>query len=209
MAQGLDLIYHRPNTKENQQKVLRLQDNQLDQSSQQSIAQGKATNQSPFCDDIALLAASASRLKGLTKSLIETSKKMGMEISAEKSNVVVVGATSERIDENVEVGGAPLEQVQQFKYLGCTIHENGKSTAEVRIRTGIKWTDRRTNELVRQQVANMAGSVQHGLLEMAKERKLRLFVHVSRHPGDLELATPSCMAVLLGTMLKESRKGNG
>eukprot|EP00794_Sanderia_malayensis_P014613 gene14613-biopygen11704 len=38
-----------------------------------------------FADDIALLAASASRLKGLTKSLGETSKKMGMEISAEKT----------------------------------------------------------------------------------------------------------------------------
>eukprot|EP00794_Sanderia_malayensis_P006629 gene6629-biopygen5401 len=99
--------------------------------------QGKPLTNLRFADDIALLAASASRLKGLTKSLIETSKKMGMEISAEKSNVLVVGATSERIDENVEVGGAPLEQVQQFKYLGCTIHENGKSTAEVRIRTGM------------------------------------------------------------------------
>eukprot|EP00794_Sanderia_malayensis_P013234 gene13234-biopygen10555 len=53
---------------------------------------------------------------------------------------------------------------------------------------GIKWTDRRANESVRQQVANMAGSVQCGLLEIAKERKLRLFGHVTRHPGDLELA---------------------
>ena len=53
---------------------------------------------------------------------------------------------------------------------------------------GIKWTDKWTNESIRQQVANMEGSAQHGILETAKERKMRLFGHVTMHPEDLELA---------------------
>ena len=57
--------------------------------------------------------------------LDETSKKMGVEMSAEKIKLLVVGATIERIDEIVEEGGTTLEQVQRFKYLGCNIHENG------------------------------------------------------------------------------------
>ena len=54
-----------------------------------------------------------------------------------KSKLLVVGATTERVTEIVEVGGTSLEQMQQFKYLGCTTHEKGKSTAEVYTRVGM------------------------------------------------------------------------
>ena len=53
---------------------------------------------------------------------------------------------------------------------------------------GIKWIDEPTNESIRLQVANMAGSTQRGILEIAKERKMRLVGHVTRHPEYLELA---------------------
>ena len=66
--------------------------------------------------------------------LVYTSKKMGIGISAEKSKLLVVGETTERIDEIVQVGGRSLEHMQQFKQLRYTIHENGKSTAEAHTR---------------------------------------------------------------------------
>ena len=50
--------------------------------------------------------------------------------------LVVVGATTERTEESVEVYGTLLKQVQQFKYLGCKIHGNGKVKSEVRTRVG-------------------------------------------------------------------------
>ena len=53
---------------------------------------------------------------------------------------------------------------------------------------GTKWTDERTSESIRQQVANMAGSTQRGILEIAKDRKMRLYGHVTGHTEDLELA---------------------
>ena len=202
--------------------------------------QGKQLSNLRFANDIALLTPSVSSLKDLATRLNKTSKKLGMEISAEKSKLLVVGATTERIDEIVQASGTSL---QQFKYLGCTIHQNGKSSAEVFTRVGmakaamtklstiwmsvqkiflvklrllrsmvismllygcetwtyneriekkvnacemwcyrrmlgIKWTDERTNESTRQQVANMVGSTQRGILETAKERKMRLFGHV-------------------------------
>ena len=178
---------------------------------------------------------------------------MGMEISAAKSKLLVVGHTPETIEEQVEVSGGPLEQVRQFKYLGCMIQGNGKSIAEVKIRVamakaamcklsplwrsrkvrfrtklllvnsivtsvvlygceawtyneeiekkikalemwcyrrllGVKWMDKRTNDSVRQQVAEAAGGSRRSLLEVAKERKLRWFGHTTRHPEDLPLA---------------------
>ena len=52
---------------------------------------------------------------------------------------------------------------------------------------GISWRDRRSNELVKQQVEDLAG-VQKPLIQMAKERKMKLFDHVTRHPSELRLA---------------------
>ena len=53
---------------------------------------------------------------------------------------------------------------------------------------GIKWTYKRADESIRQQIAHMTGNTQRGKLEIAKERKMRLFGHVTRRPEDFELA---------------------
>ena len=53
---------------------------------------------------------------------------------------------------------------------------------------GIKWTDKRTNDSVRQQVSDMAGSARRSILEIAKRRTFRWFLRVNRCQKELDLA---------------------
>ena len=83
-------------------------------------------------DDIDLMEGSEDGLQEVTRRVEDTSKRFGMEISAEKSKVMVVGK-KENIDGqvvNVTVGGKRSEQVKNFIYLGSTLVEDGKSEKE-------------------------------------------------------------------------------
>lgn len=81
-----------------------------------------------FADDIDGLAGSEQELRELTNKLNETSKQFGMEISAEKTKIM-----SNRVNPinlPIEINGVQLQCVQQFKYLGSIIHDEG-STKEI------------------------------------------------------------------------------
>ncbi|XP_063616061.1 uncharacterized protein LOC134789360, partial [Penaeus indicus] len=99
------------------------------------LIHGREINNLRFADDIALITSKEQELEELTRKLDETSRKFGMEISAEKSKLMFIdGDKHTRISTDIEANGGKLEQVSQFKYLGCTIAENGKSTKELKIR---------------------------------------------------------------------------
>lgn len=100
---------------------------------------GRRVTDLRYADDIDLMAESEEGIQELTKRLEEASRKYGMEISTEKSKVMVVGKR-ENIDNHqhikVSVDSKELEQVQSFTYLGSTIDESGDSEKEIRIRIG-------------------------------------------------------------------------
>ena len=68
--------------------------------------------------------------------LEESAGKFGMEISAEKSKVLV-NSNKDTPQTHIIVNGETLEQVDSFKYLGALITEDGKSTIEIRARLAI------------------------------------------------------------------------
>ena len=92
-----------------------------------------------FADDIDLLAGSETELQELTNRLVGAARDYGMEISADKSKILV--NSPEGVTASIHLDGAPLEQVESFKYLGATLTENGSSTCEIK-----------KNELLRQQL---------------------------------------------------------
>ncbi|GFS00135.1 endonuclease-reverse transcriptase [Elysia marginata] len=88
-----------------------------------------------FADDIDLIAGSQAELQVLTDRLVASSKAFGMEVSSEKSKVMV---SSERVnDASITMDDKPLELVHKFKYLGALLHEDGSSTVEVRTRIAL------------------------------------------------------------------------
>ena len=71
-----------------------------------------------FADDIDLLAGTETELQDLTTRLAECASNYGMEISTEKSQIMVNGTTTNST--NIKVGDEKLEEVTTFKYLGVT-----------------------------------------------------------------------------------------
>ena len=55
-----------------------------------------------------------------------------MEVSAEKSKVMVNSSTNASAD--ITMNGQKLEKVEAFKYLGATLTKDGRSSMEVKIR---------------------------------------------------------------------------
>ena len=85
-----------------------------------------------FADDIDLMGGTNNELQDLTNKLANRANAYGMEISAEKSKIMV--NSTDDISANITMNGEPLEEVHQFKYLGATLSKDGGSTAEVCIR---------------------------------------------------------------------------
>ena len=93
---------------------------------------GRSTNNLRFADDIDLMGGSEAELQELTNRLVNTAGAYGMEVSSEKSKVLVnsVRGTTAQISMN----GQQLEEVTTFKYLGATLTKDGRSTTEIKTR---------------------------------------------------------------------------
>lgn len=85
-----------------------------------------------FADDIDLLAGSNLELQELTNKLVERAGAYAMEISTEKSKVMVNSIKDTTT--NITIGGQKLEEVEGFKYLGATFSKDGSCIADIRIR---------------------------------------------------------------------------
>ena len=85
-----------------------------------------------FADDIDLLGGS-EELQQLTGRREKTAIGYGLEISSDKSKIVI-NNIKPRPSTNVWMNGKPLEEVDQFQYLGSTQTNDGISIKEVKIR---------------------------------------------------------------------------
>ena len=81
-----------------------------------------------FADDIDGLAGEEEELAKLVKRLDKAFTATGMEISAEKTNLVTNDTSG--INKEIKVSGQKLETVTTFKYLGSVITDEG-STPEI------------------------------------------------------------------------------
>ena len=76
-----------------------------------------------FADDIDGLAGSEEELANLVECLDTTSAAFGMEISAEKTKLMM--NNSNNISKDIKFSGEKLEMVTSFKYLGAIVSDQG------------------------------------------------------------------------------------
>ena len=88
---------------------------------------GRPLSNLRFADDIDGLAGSESDLIDLITRLDESSRSYGMLISAEKTKIMANNNTS-GFTQTVKVKETTLEAVDQFKYLGAIITDEGSKT---------------------------------------------------------------------------------
>jgi hypothetical protein len=86
-----------------------------------------------FADDQAMTANTAKGLQTIMTKLNEVVERYGMRINKSKTKVMKIGK-GEQEQLQINIDGQILEQVQQFKYLGSLITEDGRSEKEVRKR---------------------------------------------------------------------------
>ena len=89
----------------------------------------------PFADDIDLMGGNNDELQELTDRLSNSAREYGMEISSEKSKVMVNSGDNTTVQ--ISMNGQQLEEVMAFKYFGATLTKDGCSTAEIKIRLAI------------------------------------------------------------------------
>ena len=95
---------------------------------------GRIINNLRFADDIDLMGGSNQELQDLTDRLTARSSAYGMEVSSEKSKVMVNCANN--TPAQIHMNGQLLEEVDAFKYLGSTLTKDGGSSTEIKIRIG-------------------------------------------------------------------------
>ena len=97
---------------------------------------GRPISNLRFADDIDLMGKSEDELQELTTRLEEAARAYGMEISAEKSKILV-NSHNHLPPPIITMNGQILEDVKDFKYLGSFVSADGSSTKEIKTRIGI------------------------------------------------------------------------
>ena len=86
-----------------------------------------------FADDQAITANIKEGLLNIMTKMNEVVEQYGMRINKTKTEVMKIGK-GEYEQLQIKINGTTLEQVHQFRYLGCLLTEDGRSEKEVRTR---------------------------------------------------------------------------
>ena len=86
-----------------------------------------------FADDQAMTANTKEGLQNIITKLNEVVEQYGMRINKTKTKVMKIGK-GEFEQLQIKIDGTTLEQVHQFRYLGCLLTEDGRCEKEVRTR---------------------------------------------------------------------------
>ena len=78
-----------------------------------------------------LLAETKEDLQHILNEVNNAGKRYGMKMNATKTKSMVVSRKIETPQIKINIDGAEIEQVQQFKYLGQTITDDGRCDAEI------------------------------------------------------------------------------
>ena len=98
-----------------------------------ALVNGQRVSDLRFADDIDLMGETASDAQAILEATHQSSKKYGLEISREKTKVMLVAKEHREI--TVSIDNHNLEQVSHFKYLGTEITQQNSSSTDIRCRT--------------------------------------------------------------------------
>ena len=101
---------------------------------------GKNINNLRYADDTALIADSQEKLQELVSILVRESESKGLRVNVSKTQVLVVSKGDTQVPANIVVNDQRLKQVQNFKYLGSIISEDGRSDSDINARIAIAKT---------------------------------------------------------------------
>jgi hypothetical protein len=88
-----------------------------------------------YADDINLLGDSVNAIKENTKTLLEASRDIGLEINAEKMKYMIMSRhPSSEQNQNIRIANESFEKVAKFRYLGTTLTNQNDIHDEVKFK---------------------------------------------------------------------------
>jgi hypothetical protein len=87
-----------------------------------------------FADDIALLGSTLAGMMDLTGKVETEAATVGLRINADKTKVMMTGVQGQT--QAIQAGGKPVEEVNEFCYLGSVIARDGSCDKDIRTRLG-------------------------------------------------------------------------
>jgi hypothetical protein len=95
-----------------------------------------------YADDVNVMGKNIDTKQKNTKSLLDASKEVGLEVNPEKTKYMLVSwcqKAGERL--SIKIGNRSFESVAKFKYLGTTLTDQSRIHEEVksRLNSGSAW----------------------------------------------------------------------
>ena len=87
---------------------------------------GYTLNNLRYADDIVLIAQSKEKLQEMLNIIDKYSEENGLSINLKKRESMTVSKYRKGVDTIIELKGIPIKQVENFKYLGTWISNDGK-----------------------------------------------------------------------------------
>jgi hypothetical protein len=91
-----------------------------------------------FADNVYLLGDNIDTIEKNTKSLIDTSKEVGLEINIEKTKYMLLSRHQiAGQNRDIKIANRSFENVSQFKYLGRTVTNQNLTQGEIKRRLSL------------------------------------------------------------------------
>ena len=95
---------------------------------------GRNINNLRYADDTVLIADSEQKLQTLLTTAMVKSEEKGLQLNTKKTECMVISKKANVPTTNILCKGEKIKQVKNFKYLGYTITQDGKSETEIKKR---------------------------------------------------------------------------
>ncbi|GFN91366.1 endonuclease-reverse transcriptase [Plakobranchus ocellatus] len=96
---------------------------------------GQNINNLRYADDTVLITENKEDLQKLLNIVEEESRKKGLELNSNKTEVMVISRKQESPKCDIFINEVKLKQTEKFKHLGTIISNDGKTNREISART--------------------------------------------------------------------------
>lgn len=106
----------------------------LNESQEGIRINGEIINNIRYADDTVLLADSIGDLQALLFKVHSTSKNMGLNMNISKTKYMIISKTPPSNNLQILLDKRTIEQVHQYKYLGCWVNDKWDISQEIKVR---------------------------------------------------------------------------